>query len=195
MVFHKANVILGLGWQVVPLPAWWGVTLPPRDFLILHLHLLKNFHVSWSGKEKLSCLVTLTEGNSPCCLLAACSPTVAYVNTTMAKWLFLLANCKEISTIRLLNFKSVDADLYSLEKDYGLRMPHTLTSWPWLKLKNISSFCKMVPGKYGIRLPLSLYATPTLISSITSRISSLVKASLKKRGQKTHTLTWSCNQS
>ena len=38
-----------------------------------------------------------------------------------------------------------------------------------------------IPGKWGILFPLILYATPTLISSNTSRMSSLVKAMLQHK--------------
>lgn len=51
-------------------------------------------------------------------------------------------------------------------------------------LYSSSCFACRLPGKWGILFPLSLYATPTLISSSTSRMSSFVNAMLFEGRQK-----------
>lgn len=47
MVLDEADVVLCLGWEVVPLPGCGRVCLPTREGLILNLHFLQNVHVGY----------------------------------------------------------------------------------------------------------------------------------------------------
>ena len=45
VVLHEPDVALGLRGEVLPLPGARGVRLPPRQCLVLHLHLLQDLLV------------------------------------------------------------------------------------------------------------------------------------------------------
>lgn len=51
VILHKADVVLGFGGQIVPLPGCWSICLPARQGLILHLNLLQYLHISYVSRK------------------------------------------------------------------------------------------------------------------------------------------------
>lgn len=62
MDLHKADVVLSFDWQIFPLPTGWGVTLPARQFLVLHFHFLQDVHVSWDDREETWVIQSMEKG-------------------------------------------------------------------------------------------------------------------------------------
>lgn len=54
VVLNEADVVLCLGWKVVPLPGCRRIRLPTREGLILDLHFVQNVHVGYDWKKLLS---------------------------------------------------------------------------------------------------------------------------------------------
>lgn len=53
VVLNEADVVLCLGWEVVPLPGCRCVRLPTREGLILNLHFVQHVHVGCDCKNSI----------------------------------------------------------------------------------------------------------------------------------------------
>lgn len=53
VVLDEADVVLSLGWEVIPLSSSRRVSLPTREGLILDLYFVQNIHVCYYKNEKI----------------------------------------------------------------------------------------------------------------------------------------------